>query len=401
MTKPWSIPLQLFILAVLAGGAYWSWTQREMLGEALANLQEHAAGAAKPAASNGQNSNGKQGAAKGRERPVPVIVGHVTEEADDNVISAIGTARARRAVTLYADAQGEVITLEVKGGERVEEDQTLATLFSTRTRLSIEIARKNLEDAGQSLKRAEFLKKRSVGSDAKVTDAEIARERAELQLKSAEEDMRDRRIDAPFAGVVGIPKIEVGDRVEPGTAVVTLDDRAELYAEFPVPEEFLARIALDQKVTVTTPSYPRRTFEGHIGYIDSRIDPTSRTVMVRAVVPNPEDILRPGMSFVIALPLPGKVYPAVPELSLQWHNGESYVWIADGEKVRRVTIEAVRRKNDIILVSGPLSPGDLVVVEGVQRLRDGKAVSYQPPDPPQGTPAAQRRTAGPATAGKG
>ncbi len=393
MAQPWSMTLQLALLLTIAGAAFAGWSSRDQIVAALVDLEKQtgfkvlpkdfAAGEGKP-----------QKREKSRDAPAPVIVTHAVERRDDANVTAIGTARARRAIMLFADAEGEIVSLKVSGGERVEEDETLATLFSTRTKLGIEIARSNLADAKQTLERARFLQKRQVGSAAKVTDAEIAVERAELQLRSAEENMRDRRIEAPFSGIVGIPKVEIGDRVTPGQEFATLDDRTELYVEFEVPEKFLSRIERDQKVRVSTPGYAQRVFEGHVGYIDSRVDPTSRTIKVRAVVPNEQDLLRPGMSFTIQLQLPGKTYVAVPELSLQWQNGESFVWAVDGDKARRVAVETVRRLNNIILVSGPLAAGDLVVVEGVQRLREGKEVSYQRPEPPGGQPAAQRGSSG-------
>jgi RND family efflux transporter MFP subunit len=127
-------------------------------------------------------------------------------------------------------------------------------------------------------------------------------------------------------------------------------------------------------LTASTPTFPDRPVDGQIDKIDSRVDPVSRTVLVRAAFPNSEDLLRPGMSFFVKLPLPGPTLASVPELALQWQDGKSFVWrIRDGA-AERVDVASRRRLNSKVLIEGDITPGDIVVVEGVQRLRPGRAV---------------------------
>jgi multidrug efflux pump subunit AcrA (membrane-fusion protein) len=117
-----------------------------------------------------------------------------------------------------------------------------------------------------------------------------------------------------------------------------------------------------------------------IADIDSRIDPTSRTVIVRANIPNKEDLLRPGLSFVVDFTILGKMYPTVHQLALQWRKGMSYVWRVRDERVEKVMVRSVKRLHSTILIEGDISKGDLVVVEGVQRLRPGRPVHFSMPD---------------------
>jgi multidrug efflux pump subunit AcrA (membrane-fusion protein) len=105
-------------------------------------------------------------------------------------------------------------------------------------------------------------------------------------------------------------------------------------------------------------------------------------VMVRAVIPNPDDLLRPGMSFAVKVLIPGEDYATVPELALQWEKGESFVWRVRDGAAEKLTVRSVKRLNQIVLVDGDIRQGDLVVVEGVQRLRPGREVSYSAPDSP-------------------
>jgi len=388
LKRPWSLLSQTLLLLLLSGIGATAWVSRERIGDVLANLQTPAGGEPETA---GKASNGS------RRGAAPIITARVANQRNDEVVAAIGTARALKSVTLFAKSEGEIMSFAISTGDPIKQGQTLVQLDATKAELAVDLAKKTLEDARQKLKRAQYLKSRNVNSGASVEDATIAVERAELEVRQAEEELRDKTLSAPFAGVVGIPKVEAGDRITPATELVTLDDRSQLLVEFPVAEKFLARIKIGDAVSATTPSYPRRTFTGRLGYIDSRVDPVSRTIMVRAVIPNPDDLLRPGMSFAIEMPLPGDTYPAVPELALQWSRGESYVWRIDGNVVRKIVVETIRRMNAIILVEGPLTTGDLIVVEGVQRLRDGTEVTYEEPDGRVGPGTAYEQDSSPAS----
>src|SRR5690606_29791960 len=109
-------------------------------------------------------------------------------------------------------------------------------------------------------------------------EAQIAFRQAELELALAQEQLRDRSIRAPFAGVMGIAQVDPGDRVGPDTVVTTLDDRTSLTVSFQVPEPFLPRLALDQSLTLTTIAFPGQEFSGKLSHIDSRIDAQTRTL---------------------------------------------------------------------------------------------------------------------------
>jgi RND family efflux transporter MFP subunit len=141
-----------------------------------------------------------------------------------------------------------------------------------------------------------------------------------------------------------------------------------------VAERLLSRLKQDMPVTARTPTFRDRDIEGSINKIDSRVDPVSRTVRVRAAFPNTDDSLRPGMSFFVQLDLPGEMLASVPELALQWQDGESFIWRVTDGKAERVTVTTKRRLNNKVLIEGDVQPGDVVVVEGVQRLRPGRLV---------------------------
>ncbi len=306
---------------------------------------------------------------------VPVIVEAVGEASDEILIEAIGTARALRSVTLFPDADGEVVDVAVTAGEAVAEGQVVMRLDDENAVLAVAVAETRVAEAESALDRANQLRRANILARANVRDAEIVVERSKLELRQAEEALADRSLKAPFAGIVGIAKVEIGDRVTTESEIVTLDDRSTLWVEFELAERYLSRLSLGMALTARTPTFPDRRVDGRIEKIDSRVDPISRTVLVRAAFQNDEDVLRPGMSFFVSLRLPGPKLASVPELALQWEAGESYLWRIVGGLAERVPVAARRRFDNRVLIEGDVRPGELVVVEGVQRLRAGRPVT--------------------------
>ena len=397
MIKPLSTGRQLVLLIVLLGAAAVIWLGRDQVvrtagqvSQSLARVLPKSVAQYLPMQSTGAageatlGSSAKAAVAKKRKRKrggrrVPVIVTRVGEARNDETIAAVGTARARRSVMIHAKSDGVIMAFRPRAGERLRKGDTIFELDARQAELAVAIAKKKVAEARRLLDRAKQLQRKNVNSAARVDDAQLAVDQANLELLRAEKSLSDLKIVAPFDGVVGLPKAEIGDRVSATTPVVSLDMRAELLVEFVVPEKYAAGIKQGERVSAVTPSYDDRRFAGRIAYIDSRINPVSRTVTVRAVIPNTDDVLRPGMSFAVEILLQGAVHAVVPELSLQWRKGESYVWLVRDDKAAKVLVRSVRRRNSIVLIEGDVRVGDLVVVEGVQRLRDGRGVTFEAP----------------------
>jgi len=354
----WRTVIVLGILGVAA------WSGRDHLQPLLANVFPEKPAAGPTAAQSG-----------GTKKSAPVLVQKVSQQADDVVVQAIGTARAVRSVTLYPDADGEIVEFPVRADDTVKENDIILRLNSRNGALAVQVAETRVKEAESALARAEKLRKSNVQSAANVDDAWIVLERAKLELRQAQVALADRSLRAPFPGIVGIPNVEIGDRVTTSTEIATLDDRTTLIVEFEVAEQYLSRLSYDAPVVARTAAFANRPIDGRVDRIDSRVDPVSRTVLVRAAFDNKADELRPGMSFFVSLTLSGPMLAAVPELALQWENGSSYVWRVTNGVVERIDVKTRRRLNNLVLIEGDLQPGDDVVIEGVQRLRPGIAVS--------------------------
>jgi len=305
---------------------------------------------------------------------VPVIASEVRTMRDDLTFSAIGTGFAQRSVTLRAPASGEITDISIAPGARFETGEILVQLRDTDERLALALARARLERATSERDRYRALQDTGTAATARFEQAETDYEVARIAVEQARADLEDRALRAPFDGVSGLANVEVGDRIVVDDAIASYDDRSRILVEFDLPEALLSRMRIGLSVDARTPAVEGRGFEGEIVAIDSRVAAATRTARVRAAIDNVGDRLRPGASFSIRLDLPGKTYPAVPELALQFSRGELQVWRVSDGSAEPVIVKLVRRRDGQVIVDGPLTAGDRIIVEGTQRLRPGIAV---------------------------
>lgn len=308
------------------------------------------------------------------ETVAPVVVQKVRFTSDAAILDAVGTGAARTAVELYSEAAGRVTEILFQAGQRVAAGDALLRLDDEEEKLAVELARVRIEDVRQRLDRYERAAPRGAVSESEVETVRTELAAARIELAQAELALRQRTLEAPFAGITGIPEVDVGDRVSDQAMVGTLDDRSVLLVDFEVPEAFAYGVAEGNELMLSTWARPGESFTGTVASIGSRIDDVSRTVRVRAAVPNTEDHLRPGMSFSIRLPLTGERFPSVPSIAVQWDREGAYVWRVENGKAAQVFASVLKRSEGWVLLDGPLEEGDQVVVEGVQRLKPGRAV---------------------------
>lgn len=330
-------------------------------------------GQSRQATEHGGQSGG--GGANGGERALPVIAEYTSLMDEKTVVESVGTGKSALGVSIYPAVAGEVSDVLVRAGDKVSKGQVLVILTAERERLARNLAAVQVKDAEQLLARYEQARPLGAVAESEVDSARTALAEARIQLDQAEVDLADRTIMAPFDGIVGIPQIEAGDRVDSATVLLTLDNIDSILVDFEVAETRFDNVKPGQSLRVETWSLPGELFTGVVDAIGSRIDPESRTFSVRARVPNPNGRLLAGMSFAVYVDIEGKQYPSVPEISVLWGDGGTYVWRIEDEKVSRVPVRVVKRTKGRILIDGPVASGDLIVVEGVLRLRPGRTVA--------------------------
>ncbi|HVH03052.1 MAG TPA: efflux RND transporter periplasmic adaptor subunit [Amaricoccus sp.] len=308
----------------------------------------------------------------------PLVRGaEVVEAKVNDQVTAIGDGRAARSVTLTPYVAGRVAEIAVAAGDLVHAGQPILRLDSDAESIALDRARLVLEDARATLARNQRLKDSRAVSEVQLLEAELAVRQAELELRDAELAFDRRVVRAPFDGYLGILGVELGDQVSTATEVATLDDRSEILVDFRIPERFVGKVSAGMPASAVPLSSPGVALVGEVAAMDSRIDPGSRTLRVRARLDNSGDRLRAGMAFAITLRFPGDSFAAVDPLAIQWGAEGAYVWIGVDGRAERVPVRIVQRNDDAVLVDGALPAGTRVVIEGVQMLRPGAPLTFE------------------------
>lgn len=314
------------------------------------------------------------------DRQVRVIVEPLELNEERTRVEAVGTSRALLSTALHPAVSGEVVSVNFEPGQKVEKGTVLVELDRRDEELAVALAKVRLEDAERLYERYQRTGDSGAVLPTTLDAARTAVEAARIELDRAQVALDYRTIEAPFAGHVGITDVDPGDRVNPDTQITTLDDRSSLLVNFEVPESLIGRLTTQDDVQIATWHDRAPAGFGEIIDIGSRIDPTTRTFTARALVPNEDDSLRPGMSFRVTVDVPGIPYPVVPETGVQWGADGAFVWSVAENRAHRVPVGIVQRQQGVVLVdSDELEEGDLIVVEGIQRVRDGMEVVYDRP----------------------
>lgn len=313
------------------------------------------------------------------DRAVPVIVEPLQIDHARTRLEAVGTSRALQSIELHPATSGEVIAVNFQPGQRVSAGDVLVELERREEELALALAEVQREDAVRLYDRYQRTGTSGAVLPTELDAARTAVESARIQIERARVALDYRTIEAPFDGYVGITDVDPGDRINPDTVITTLDNRDSLLVSFNVPEALVGELRVGDEVNVATWNSREPTATGHVVDIGSRIDPATRTFEARASVENENDELRPGMSFRVSLSLEGTAYPVIAETAVQWGADGAYVWTVVDGQAQRVPVEIVQRQKGVILADADLEAGDLVVVEGIQRLRNGLEVSYDAP----------------------
>lgn len=292
-------------------------------------------------------------------------------------IEALGTLRANESVALTASVTETVGAIHFDDGDRVEKGQVLVEMTSGEEHAQLEEARATVDEAYRQYQRVLSLESQGTAAKSLLDERKREWETARARLAAIESRLVDRLVKAPFAGVLGLRDLSVGALVEPGDLVTTLDDDSVMKLEFQVPATYLEVLRPGLAVSARARAYGDQPFLGEVKAVDSRVDPATRAVRVRAVLPNPERILKPGMLMQVELLKQPREAVMVPEEALLPLGDRQYVLLvdkADGNKVvrREVTIGG-RRPGEVEIVAG-LRAGEPVITHGTLKVRPGEQV---------------------------
>lgn len=314
---------------------------------------------------------GPAAGAGGMRGPLIVTTAPVVQAELSDRIAAIGTGEALHSVVLLPEVSGRLAEIRVQAGDRVQAGTVVARLDSDAEQIARDRAALLLDEARATAERLARLQVSGTATEVQIREASLAVRTAELGVRQAEFDLSRREIVAPITGWIGIIAPEVGAQITPSTAIARIDDRSMILVDFSVPERLVGRIAPGDRLNLTLLARGEEQLEGRIRNIDSRVDQASRSLRVVGELANPDDALRAGMAFSISMTLPGTLVPAVDPLAIQWGNEGSFVWAVREGRVTRVPVRILQRSEGVVLVRGALEPGEHVVREGVQSLREG------------------------------
>jgi membrane fusion protein, multidrug efflux system len=310
----------------------------------------------------------------GGSRAALVRIEKSAESTFVDTVQAVGTTRARRTIDVVPMVAGRVEAISFAAGDRVEAGAALVRLDDRTQQANLREARVGLDEARNAYERSLSLSGQNFTTKAALEQARSAFERAKSAVDRAEEELGDRAIKAPFAGIIGMAKVDHGARIDSDTVIAPLDDLAEVEVEFQIPEIYFTRVAPGQAVVARSDAFDAREFAGAVTAIDSRINPSSRAFVVRATVANPDFALRAGMFMHIALVLDTRQSVSVPEEAIVTENSETFIYlVADNKAVRRPVKLGKRLDGTVEVVSG-VNAGEDVISSGVQNVDDGGAV---------------------------
>ncbi len=312
---------------------------------------------------------------KSNRPPTPVRIEVINEGVFIDSIEAIGTTFAREAVNITAKKSGIVDQIFFEDGEEIKKGTTLITLRNEEEKAKVLESQTRLAEDKRQLERLHNLKKSQATARSAFEEQESKVKESEAQLKVAEAQHNELIIKAPFDGVLGIRKVSPGSLVSPGTMITTLDDLELIKVDFSVPETFLSTLSKGQIIIAKSSAWPELPFEGIVSNINSRIDPITRAVNIRAEISNKNKRLRPGMLLVITLIKNQGATIMVPESALLPIESRQYLYkLEDDNKVSKIEVTSGRRNPGKVEIIKGVSVGDKIIVEGVLRLQDGSAV---------------------------
>lgn len=305
----------------------------------------------------------------------PVVVTSAKVQSFPVVVEALGTAVANESVNITAKQSQTVTEILFDDGDLVESGQLLARLNNKAEQARLNEININLAEAKRQYNRVKDLAQNRAASEQLLSEQEAKVEALLAQREVAKAELDELEIVAPFKGRLGTRQISLGSLVRPGDLVATLDDLSTIKVDFNVSEQHLASLANGQRIFAKTVAYPDSEFVGLITNIDSRIDPTTRSIKVRAEIANDELKLRPGLLLQINLEKRVLNTLVVPESALVPHGDIQSVFVVDeNNKAIKRDVSIGERRPGMVEVLQGLQAGEKVIVEGTLRVRDGSSV---------------------------
>jgi membrane fusion protein (multidrug efflux system) len=290
-------------------------------------------------------------------------------------VEGLGTTQAMEAIEIRPKMSATLAAIRFTEGQRVAAGAVLVELEDAEVRAAVAAARAVLADSRAKFNRGQELFENNLVSVSELESLEARRDADRAALAAAEARLADTVVRAPFAGKVGLRRVSLGALVGPTTVITTLDNTDTVKLDFYVPETALSRLAPGLPITAFSAAWPETPFKGTVASVDTRVDPVSRAITVRAHVPNPDGLLRAGMFLTVELLRDDVEAVMIPEQAIVPEQSRQFVFVIGQDDVveRREVTLGRRRPGQVEILAG-LAAGEVVIAEGVQRVQPGVRV---------------------------
>jgi membrane fusion protein (multidrug efflux system) len=312
--------------------------------------------------------------------PETVATAIAHEEQWQDTLPAVGSVTPAQGVTIAPEIGGTVAEIAFESGASVNQGDLLVRLDTSSEEAQLRAAEAQAELARLNAERNRKLRQDNTLSQSELDASEATLKQAQANADAIRATIGKKTLRAPFAGRLGIRLVNLGEQVEPGKGIVSLQSPAPLFVDFSLPQQELSRLQTGLKVRAVSDSYPDKIFEGELAVISPDLDTVTRNVRVRAKFENAEGLLRAGMFVRVKVELPGDktvlVIPATAVLSAPY--GDS-VFVLEPKVTGGKTNLMVQQKlivtdsarGDFVSVKSGLKPGERVVKAGIFKLRSG------------------------------
>ena len=310
--------------------------------------------------------------------PVETIIAAL-ERVEDK-ISAVGTLEANEMVNIRSELEGKIIAVEFREGDRVKKGDVLFRIDDAKPQAALESAEARFIKAKNNLERNRKLLEQQTISPQEFDDVQAEFKDASGLLTLARERLADATIRSPLDGSISERLVSEGQYIEKDRTLVSIVQTDPLKIDFSIPERFLPQLQLDQKVKVKVAALTNSTFTGDVYFIDPRVDPSTRSVKVKAHIANPDGALRPGLFANVELVAGIREQAVViPEQAVVPQIDKLIVFVVENGAARRREVQLGTRMPGKVEITAGVSAGDEVVVAGQQKLRDQVPVQSAPP----------------------
>ena len=317
--------------------------------------------------------------------PETVTTTEAKQDTWQPTLAAVGSVAAVQGVVLGAEMSGAVKNIAFESGATVRAGDLLVELDSSVEQAQLRSAMASADLARLNLERARELREKKMMSQADLDSAEAQAKQANAQIDNTRAVIAKKAIRAPFAGRTGIRQVNLGQFLDNGAAIVTLQSLDPVYVDFSLPQQDLAQLGVGMAVRVTTDAFPGQNFEGKLTAINPEVDAVTRNVRLQATLANPAGKLRPGMYVNVAAVLSQMeqvlMIPATAVLYAPY--GDSVFVVEDkkdektgatGKVLNQKFVRLGKTRGDFVVVTSGLEAGQTIVTTGVFKLRNGMSV---------------------------